>query len=878
MKAPMLLVPALGFVLGFSPVLQAQDDVQTVGVHRFALLIGANDGGPERVQLRYASDDAIALGQVLEEIGGVAAEDQILLTDPSRADLEEGLFELTKMVEAAEGAHARTEVVFYYSGHSDEQGLRLGQDLYPYPEFKAAIFDVPADVRLAILDSCASGTMTRTKGGKFKAPFLIDDASSVTGYAILTSSSADEAAQESDRIGASFFTHSLVSGLRGAADTTGDSRVTLNEVYNFAFNDTLARTEKTQVGAQHPAYDIQLAGTGDLVLTDLRETSATLVLGPDLGGRVFVRDEDGRLVVEVRKLQGQSMSLALEPGVYDITLQVDDGLKGGQVAMVHGDSIGLNPEAFRPIEGEVNRVRGDTQPQPKPKSTTLEIQGRDGQPRVKVDITLDPSRLIERWGPMMGLPGVHGGGVQGESAWEELGEEVDPGYGTSIEAYESTLKAYEANQDALEANRRAYEATLEAYEDTVNAELDAQERQAHEEAPHLDEDDDEELIASIPGGYSSHESYEYDGGDARAISVGVAPRVHALNGIQVGLFAARVHGPAQGLQLSLFNNSVLGPMEGLQANTLSNTIMGPLEGLQLAGLVNNVHGPVEGMQAAGLVNNVSGPMEGVQAAGLVNSASGAISGLQAAGLVNNAYGPMEGVQAAGLVNRAAGGGEGLQAAGLVNVTQGPMEGVQAAGLINVAKGDVEGVQAAGLINIAERVDGMQLGLINVSKHIDGLPLGLINIVEDGERRLSIYETDLGMTHVGFNLGSHRVYSQLNFGWDPTSGRERFAYGAGVGLHYGGRLWMNVDALAHQLVEPGAALGSLHMLNQARLLFGIQVLRRVGFFIGPTFNVLVSNSENETASTKIPDALHATVNGDPVNVFMWPGLQMGIQLL
>ena len=94
------------------------------------------------------------------------------------------------------------------------------------------------------------------------------------GHAFLTSSSEDEAAQESDRIGASFFTHYLVSGLRGAADVTGEGKVSLNEAYQFAFHETLGRTSETQVGAQHPAYDIELSGTGDVVMTDLRQTSA----------------------------------------------------------------------------------------------------------------------------------------------------------------------------------------------------------------------------------------------------------------------------------------------------------------------------------------------------------------------------------------------------------------------------------------------------------------------------------------------------------------------------------------------------------------------------------------------------------------------------
>ena len=76
-------------------------------------------------------------------------------------------------------------------------------------------------------------------------------AAEVRGHAYLTSSSADEAAQESDRIGGSFFTHFLVTGLRGAADADSDKRVTLDEAYRFAFDETLARTEAIGGGPQH---------------------------------------------------------------------------------------------------------------------------------------------------------------------------------------------------------------------------------------------------------------------------------------------------------------------------------------------------------------------------------------------------------------------------------------------------------------------------------------------------------------------------------------------------------------------------------------------------------------------------------------------------
>src|SRR5690606_40074652 len=60
-------------------------------------------------------------------------------------------------------------------------------------------------------------------------------------------------------------------------------------------------TESTQSGPQHPAYDINLSGTGDLVLTDLRSTSGRLLIAGDIEGRIFIHDEGDKLVVEFAK-------------------------------------------------------------------------------------------------------------------------------------------------------------------------------------------------------------------------------------------------------------------------------------------------------------------------------------------------------------------------------------------------------------------------------------------------------------------------------------------------------------------------------------------------------------------------------------------------
>ena len=162
-------------------------------VQRFLLVIGANVGGADRPKLQHALSDAERFARVIA----------------------------AKRVPGA----GRVEVILYYSGHADEQGLLLGSDRYSYRTLRDRLDDIPADVRIAVLDACASGAFTRLKGGKARPAFLVDESADMRGHAFLTSSAETESAQESDRIHASYFTHYLISGFRGAADLSGDGKV-----------------------------------------------------------------------------------------------------------------------------------------------------------------------------------------------------------------------------------------------------------------------------------------------------------------------------------------------------------------------------------------------------------------------------------------------------------------------------------------------------------------------------------------------------------------------------------------------------------------------------------------------------------------------------
>jgi hypothetical protein len=325
---------------------------------RFALVVGANRGAADRVPLRFAVADAERFAAVMTRMGGVEPADALVLHDPTRRAFLDGLATLRARADRARAESGRVDVLVYFSGHADDKALMLGRELLLYRDLRAALGEIPADVGITILDACASGAITRLKGGQSHPAFLTDVSSAVRGYAFLTSSSENEAAQESERLQGSFFTHALLTGLRGAADASGDGKVTLGEAYQFAFNETLVQTTTTQGGAQHPAYDIKIAGTGDVVMTDVRQTSSSLLLGPEYDGRFFVLNARGQLVAELHKPQGRTVELGVEPGVYEVYFEQAQALLAASVRLEEGEHRELARETLKPKRRLPTHVRG----------------------------------------------------------------------------------------------------------------------------------------------------------------------------------------------------------------------------------------------------------------------------------------------------------------------------------------------------------------------------------------------------------------------------------------------------------------------------------------------------------------------------------------
>lgn len=307
MKTPILI--ALLLASSFLPTF-----AKTV---RLALVVGHNRGLDSDPRLQYAEADAQKMAELLVEAGGVEEDNVILLKSPRPEDLDRAFGDIR---DKSAAANPSDEVIFlfYYSGHGTGTHLKLGGKEYPLKDLKGQIDKVPAKLRIGILDACQSGAITRLKGARLVEPFLVEDKLKTEGSVLIASSAPDENAQESDQLQGSFFTHNLMSALRGAGDVSGDRRVTLMEAYQYAFQKTLVETEDSRGGAQHAMAALNLDVQGDVVLTDLNSGRGGLGFKPELDGDLLVADANSLVMAEFHKEKGKDAFLALPPGTYRV--------------------------------------------------------------------------------------------------------------------------------------------------------------------------------------------------------------------------------------------------------------------------------------------------------------------------------------------------------------------------------------------------------------------------------------------------------------------------------------------------------------------------------------------------------------------------------
>lgn len=333
------LLPLLALLFAAAPAQAAR---------RYAIVIGANVGAPSHETLRYAEADARRMAEVLSDVGGFDPADILVLTRTDAAGVRQALIELNARIRERAGPSL---LFVYYSGHGDAQALHLANTRLDLKEFKNLVSGSPARSRVLVVDACQSGAITRVKGGTPVPAFDIAfERGTAEGLAILTSSAASEDSQESDELGASIFTHHLVSALLGAADRDGDGRVTLGEAFSYSSERTLAVSSSTRVGPQHPTYRLDLGGRDDLILSRPTAGRQMGLLALPEEGVWLVRDAGprGEVVAEV-VTDAAGARIALRPGRYALLRRASDHLLQGEIEVRNGETRHLRIEELRRI-------------------------------------------------------------------------------------------------------------------------------------------------------------------------------------------------------------------------------------------------------------------------------------------------------------------------------------------------------------------------------------------------------------------------------------------------------------------------------------------------------------------------------------------------
>lgn len=306
-------------------------------IQRYAVIIGANNGAADEQKLRFAESDATRVAELLSEIGGVPAENQVVLRSKTADEVRRALIATNERIRVGQRAGAEIVLFVYYSGHGDADSLHLGDTRLALRELEALVRGSSAQIRMLVIDSCRSGSVTRVKGGKPAAPLALSsgiDEVPGEGVIVLTASAAGEDAQESDQLAGSFFTHYLLSGLRGAADDDGDQIITVAEAFGYTREQTILASSRTLSGTQHPTFHYDLRGRADISLAALATRDRGRLTLPD--GATWLVARNGDTVVGEIVAGARRRTLSLRPGSYLVRGRTREALLEGTVTIDAG--------------------------------------------------------------------------------------------------------------------------------------------------------------------------------------------------------------------------------------------------------------------------------------------------------------------------------------------------------------------------------------------------------------------------------------------------------------------------------------------------------------------------------------------------------------
>ena len=238
----------------------------------WAVVIGV--GEYEHVtDLRFTNADAQAVAEVLQQAGGVAADQILTMKDDSQAQLQPTAEKLrANITQWLQQAGPRDTMLVFFAGHGT-----LGFDgaLYLAPQdvelvdaeleptgvrnglalswLRQQLASCQAQTKLLLLDACHSGSARNGANRQLQADGekLAEVFQGLEGLMTIASCQGRQKSIESESLGHGLFSHWLVQGLGGQADKDRDAAVQCDELYEFLYKNVSESARQRQV-AQTP--------------------------------------------------------------------------------------------------------------------------------------------------------------------------------------------------------------------------------------------------------------------------------------------------------------------------------------------------------------------------------------------------------------------------------------------------------------------------------------------------------------------------------------------------------------------------------------------------------------------------------------------------
>lgn len=226
----------------------------------WAVIVGVSSYNHMPV-LRYPDNDAYQIYAFLKSPeGGALPDEQVRVLvdeDATKANIKDAMQDLF-------GKAGPNDLVFlYFSGHGLKGAfLPIDFDGFNNKLFHDEINDIlarsSAKFKLCIADACHSGSLLAMRSGQLPnvlTTYYETLAKSKGGTALIMSSKSEETSLESSGLRQGVFSHFLIRGLKGEADSDRNRVVTLQELFKFVDENVRTYTANRQSPVIQGSYD-----------------------------------------------------------------------------------------------------------------------------------------------------------------------------------------------------------------------------------------------------------------------------------------------------------------------------------------------------------------------------------------------------------------------------------------------------------------------------------------------------------------------------------------------------------------------------------------------------------------------------------------------